>query len=102
MSQQGLQGFARILLLVDGVGVLLGGLLGLVGGFATAGSVLALVVGIVALVFYGRLGSEGAVVLLVLGLLLAVITGGLASIGGILVSIMALVFTSGSIRKGLV
>jgi hypothetical protein len=93
MSQRGeLQGLARILLLVGGVVALVGGLLGLAGGFISARPALALVVGVVSLVYYGRLGSESVVVvLLVLGLVLAVITGGLASIGGILVSAAALV-----------
>jgi hypothetical protein len=92
MSQHGLQDLARVLLLVGGVIALVGGLLGLAGGLISAGPVLAVVVGLVALVYYGRLGSEGVVVvLLVLGLVLAVITGGLASIGCILVSVAALV-----------
>ena len=87
----GIRNLARVLLLVGGVIALVGGLIGLIGGFVGAGSVLALVVGIVSLAFYTQLSSEGVdVILLVLGLVLAVITGGLSSIGGIFVSIAAL------------
>jgi hypothetical protein len=91
-TQRGMTELARVIVLVGGIIALLGGVLGLVGGFFAAGSALALVVGIVALLYYGRLGSqEVVVVLLVLGLVLAVITGGLSSIGGILVGIGALI-----------
>ncbi len=51
MSQQGLQGLARILLLI-------GAVVTLVGGFVSAGPVLALVVGIVSLVYYGDLAQK--------------------------------------------
>ncbi len=92
MSNQGMQEVAKILLLVGGVIALVGGVLGLVGGFVTAGPVLALVVGIISLLYYGHLGSGGVVVvLLILGLLLAFLTGGIASVGGILVGVGALV-----------
>jgi hypothetical protein len=84
--------FSKVLLVVGGAVALVGGLLGLAGGFVGAGSVLAIVVGVIALLYYGRLGSEGVVlVLLVLGMILALITGGVASIGGVLVSVAALV-----------
>jgi hypothetical protein len=92
MSNQGIRDFSKVLLVVGGAVALVGGLLGLVGGFVGAGSVLAIIVGVIALLYYGRLGSEAVVlVLLVLGLILALITGGVASIGGVLVSVAALV-----------
>jgi hypothetical protein len=100
MSQQGIREFAKIILLVGGVLALVGGLLGLVGGFIGAGSALALVVGLLALLYYGRLGSEGFVVaLLILGLIVAVITGGIPSVGGILISVGALVVLLGRYSK---
>ncbi len=82
--------FSKVLLLVGGAVALVGGFLGLADGFVGAGSVLAIVVGVIALLHHGRLGSEGVVLLLLmLGLILAVITGGVASIGGVLASVAA-------------
>ncbi len=91
MPNQGMQSFAKLLLLLGGAVALVGGLLGFATGFVGAGSALALVVGVISLVYYGRLGSEGVVLILfVLGLILAVITGGIAAVGGVLVSVAAL------------
>jgi hypothetical protein len=47
------------------------------------GSALVLIVGVISLVYYGRLGSEGVVLLLL-------IPGGIASVGGVLVRVAAL------------